>query len=210
MGMGTLTYFQHCSSVFRNRGRNKVHWLVKASLLPPSHWANYQISQALLLRGQFAKYNTARSEWWCLNINALVIWESVKSHRVLGQHSQQIQRCVCTCWARLETSLKLLLGVIVTDVLLPPSQQYPVFAQGVSEAGETQAEAALHPRTTHIKMPPVLLAWGLTHLSTNMEDVSFFMRSRFPMCEYQELLAHDDCRCLSHTVVFNLILTFVW
>lgn len=30
------------------------------------------------------------------------------------------------------------------------------------------------------------------------------------MCEYQELLAHDDCRCLSHTVVFNLILTFVW
>lgn len=86
----------------------------------------------------------------------------------------------------------------------------PSAAQGVSEAGETQAEAALHPRTTHIKMPPVLLAWGLTHLSTNMEDVSFFMRSRFPMCEYQELLAHDDCRCLSHTVVFNLILTFVW
>lgn len=76
--------------------------------------------------------------------------------------------------------------------------------------GPTQAEAALHPRTTHVKMQTALLAWGLTHFSTNMEEVSFFMRSRFTMCEYQELLAHDDCRCLSHTVVFILILTFVW
>lgn len=86
-----------------------------------------------------------------------------------------------------------------------------MFAEGVSEAAETQAEAALHPRTTHVKMQTVLLAWALIHLSTTtMEDVSFFMRSRFSMCEYQELLAHDDCRCLSHTVVFILILTFVW
>lgn len=109
----------------------------------------------------------------------------------------------------METSRKLLLGVVVTDVF-PPSQQYLVFAQGVSEAAGTQAEAALHPRTTHVKMQTALLAWGLTHFSTNMEEVSFFMRSRFTMCEYQELLAHDDCRCLSHTVVFILILTFVW
>lgn len=104
----------------------------------------------------------------------------------------------------------MLLGVVVTDVLLPPRQQNPVFAQGASEAAVTQAEAALHPRTTHVKMPTVLSAWGLTHWSTNREDVSFFMRSRFPTCEHQELLAHDDCRCLSHTVGFILILTFVW
>lgn len=79
----------------------------------------------------------------------------------------------------METSWKLLLEVVVTDVL-PPSQQCPVFAQGVSEAGETQAEAALHPRTTHVKMPTGLLAWGLTHLSTNMEDVSFFYEVKVP------------------------------
>lgn len=62
----------------------------------------------------------------------------------------------------------------------PQASSARCLQQGVSEAGETQAEAALHPRTTHVKMPTGLLAWGLTHLSTNMEDVSFFYEVKVP------------------------------
>lgn len=114
----------------------------------------------------------------------------------------------------------LLLRVVVNNAL-PSSQHYSVFAQSVPEAGEMQAEATLHAGTRDEKNANTTFCLGLHPFKHKHGRFFFFffLRSRFPVYECQELPDHDSCSFLPYTVLFTLtkqvwcwfisILTFV-
>lgn len=113
--------FLSCAVVILETGEKKK--AKSTDLLNPSfchtHAKHYQTLQALplKLKEPFTNCNTATSEWWCLNTNALVIWESA---RVPGQHSHQIQQCVYTqdLFGKLKVCYS---GSLLTTSYLPAS-----------------------------------------------------------------------------------------